>query len=134
MAMRKAATTMLLAAALGVAGCETYDDYGYRDDDRYGGYEYRGDDYERLGNDCPAFGGAGGDRLDPWLACTDEGRDLVRTLYDRDRDERLDADTADEANVWFRRYADQDRDLCLTDPEIRAALVTHARHRGLARR
>jgi hypothetical protein len=132
MAMRKAATLMLLAAALGVAGCETYDDYGDRGRDRYGGYDYVGSDYERLGNDCRAFRGAGGDMLDPWLACTDEGRDLVRTLFDRDG--RLDAGTADEANIWFRRYADRDRDLCLTDPEIRAALVTHARHRGLARR
>jgi hypothetical protein len=131
MAMRKAARGMLLAAALGVAGCETYDDYGHRDGGRYGGYDYVGSDYERLGNDC-GFGGPGGDVLDPWLACTDEGRDLVRTMFSRNV--RIDADTADEANIWFRRYADHDRDLCLTDPEIRAALVTHARHRGLARR
>ena len=131
--MRKAATLLLLAAAFGVAGCETYDDDGYRGrGDRYGGYDYVGSDYERLGNDCDAFGGEGGDMLDPWLACTHEGRDLVRALFDRDG--RIDSETADRANIWFRRYADHDRDLCLTDPEIRAALVTHARHRGLARR
>jgi hypothetical protein len=131
--MRKAAILVLLAAGFGVAGCQTYDDHGYRDG-RYGGYDYVGSDYERLGNDCGAFGGEGGEMLDPWLACTDEGRDLVRTLFARRRGGRVDADTADEANIWFRRYADHDRDLCLTDPEIRAALVTHARHRGLARR
>ena len=132
--MRKAATGLLLAAALGVTACETYDDYGHRGGGRYGGYDYVGSEYERLGNDCRAFQGEGGAMLDPWLACTDEGRDLVRTLFDRGRDGHMDADSADEANVWFRRYADHDRDLCLTDPEIRAALVTHARHRGLARR
>lgn len=130
--MRKAATIVLLTAAFGLAGCETNDGYGDRNGGRYGGYDYVGSDYERLGNDCDAFGGEGGDMLDPWLACTDEGRDLVRTLFDRDG--RIDAATADKANIWFRRYADHDRDLCLTDPEIRGALVTHARHRGLARR
>ena len=35
--------------------------------------------------------------------------------------------TADRANIWFRRYADTNRDLVLTDPEIRIALVTASR-------
>ena len=35
-------------------------------------------------------------------------------------------DTAHRANIWFRRYADQDRDMRITDPEIRTALVVAA--------
>ena len=126
--MRKAATILLLAAAFGAAGCQTYDDDGYGDrGGRYGGYDYVGSDYERLGNDCNAFGGPGGDMLDPWLACTGEGEDLVRALFGG-RDGRIDEATADRANIWFRRHADTDRDMRLTDPEIKAALVNHVRH------
>jgi hypothetical protein len=71
--------------------------------------------------------GAGGDLLDPWLACTREGQKLVRDRYDRDEDRVLTEATAEEANIWFRRYADQNRDMRLTDQEIKAALVTHVR-------
>jgi hypothetical protein len=35
-------------------------------------------------------------------------------------------DVAHRANIWFRRYADEDRDMRITDPEIRTALVQAA--------
>jgi hypothetical protein len=124
--MREAAIGALFLAALGVSACQTNDlgDGGHRD--RHGGYSYDGRDYHRLGNDCASFGGPGGDMLDPWLACTEEGENLVRIRYARDGG--LDEEDADEANVWFRRHADTNHDLCLTDGEIKAALVNAARH------
>jgi len=128
--MRKPAIAALFAAALIITGCETYDGYGRHRG--YGDYAYRGADYDRVGNDCRSFGGRGGDRLDPWLACTREGEDLVRRMFTRGRD-TIGEDQADRANTWFRRHADTDRDMCLTDPEIKAGLVNHARHAGLRR-
>lgn len=123
--MRVALVGTLFAAALGVAACETYyDDYGRP----YGGYDYVGRDYDRLGNDCGFFRGGGGHLLDPWLACTREGQELVGHRYDEDDDRSIGRDTADRANVWFRRHADTNRDLRLTDNEIRGALVNAARH------
>jgi hypothetical protein len=35
-------------------------------------------------------------------------------------------DVAHRANIWFRCYADRDRDMIVTDPEIRTALVAAA--------
>jgi hypothetical protein len=119
--MRTVAIATLMAASIGVAACATYDR-------GRGDYGYDGRSYQRLGNDCGSFGGPGGKRLDPWLACTEEGEDIVRSRYARSG--RLSGDEADEANVWFRRHADTNRDLRLTDPEIKAALVNAARHGG----
>jgi len=125
--MRFTSVAVLLAAALATVGCATrHHDYGYGDGDDY---RYAGSDYDRLGNDCGTFTGSGGDMLDPWLACTGEGEDLVRALFGG-RDGGIDEATADRANIWFRRHADTDRDMRLTDPEIKAALVKHVRHAG----
>ena len=125
--MRAAAIVTLFATAVGAAACATYyDDYG--SGRPYGDYRYAGGDYDRLGNDCGFFEGSGGTLLDPWLACTREGQELVRYRYDSDEDRRIGSDTADEANVWFRRHSDTDRDLRLTDAEIRAGLVNAERH------
>lgn len=125
--MRKAAIGILFAAALGTGACATYyDDYGRG----RGGYDYVGRDYDRPGNDCGFFRGSGGARLDPWLACTREGQGIVRRGFDRDGDRRIGAATAERANIWFRRHADTDRDLRLTDPEVRAALVNGERWGG----
>ena len=116
-----------LAATAALAAC-AYDDYGYgHDDDRYGDHRYAGGDYDRLGNDCRAFRGSGGHRLDPWLACTREGEQLVARHFDRGRRGRISAATADRANIWFRVHADTNRDRRLTDGEIKAALVNDAR-------
>jgi hypothetical protein len=128
-AMRTGFALCLFAAAAGVAACSTYYDDGRHN---YGRYAYDGRDYDRLGNGCGFFAGRGGELLDPWLACTREGQELVRYRFDGDRDRRVKARTADRANIWFRRHADTNRDLRLTDPEIRAALVNSSRH--LARR
>ena len=125
--MRAAAIMTLFAAALGAAACATYyDDYG--SGRSYGNYRYAGGDYDRLGNDCGFFQGSGGALLDPWLACTREGQELVRYRYDSDEDRRIGNDKADEANVWFRRHSDTNRDMRLTDAEIRAGLVNAARY------
>ena len=122
--MRAVSIGTLFAAALGIAACATYyDDYG----SNRGGYDYVGRDYQRIGNECGFFGGSGGRDLDPWLACTPEGQGIVRRGFDRDGDRRLGAKTADRANIWFRRHADTDRDMRLTDPEVRAALVNGER-------
>ena len=128
--MRMAAIGTLFAAALGMAACATYYDdrggYGHGD----GRYAYSGSDYDRLGNDCGFFGGSGGDRLDPWLACTEEGQSIVRRGFDKGQDRRVSARTAERANIWFRRHADTNRDMRLTDPEVRAALVNAERFAG----
>jgi hypothetical protein len=131
--MRHAAIAALLAASLGMSACQTYGNDGYRSQGRYGGYDYSGRDYDRLGNDCGFFRGSGGGLLDPWLACTREGQDLVRRMFDKGQNRRISRETADRANIWFRRHADHNRDMRLTDPEIKAALVNHARHVGLDR-
>ena len=124
--MRSATLILLFASATGVAACTTYDDYGGRSR-AYGDYAYDGSEYQRLGNGCGFFEGEGGSALDPWLACTDEGRQLVRDRYDDDQDRRVTLATADDANVSFRRHADTNRDMRLTDGEVKAALVNHVR-------
>ena len=124
--MRVAAIGALFTAALFTAACATYYDYGRS----HGGYDYVGGDYDRLGNDCEFFRGSGGAELDPWLACTSEGQGIVRRGFDRGHNRRISRDTADRANVWFRRHADTNRDMRLTDPEVRAALVNGERHGG----
>ena len=130
--MRSLAIGALFTAALTMAACANYyDEYGARGG--YGGYDYVGGDYQRIGNDCGFFRGKGGEALDPWLACTREGQDFVRGRFDTDEDRRIGRRGADRANIWFRRHADTNRDMRLTDPEIRAALVNAARHIGRRR-
>ena len=129
--MRGALAALMFSLAAGVAGCATYHDDGYAYGSRgYGRYDYVGRAYDRLGNDCGFFRGRGGHVLDPWLACTREGRDLIRYRFDEDQDRSIGRKTADRANIWFRRHADTNRDMRLTDNEIRGALVNSARHRG----
>ena len=108
--MRRAMLTLTAGAAC-LSACATYGDYGYHDDYYYGGADY-------------AWGGE--QALDPWLAETDEGREIVALRFDGARDPQA----AQEANIWFRRYADTDNDLRLTDAEIRLALVQASRDHG----
>ena len=64
--------------------------------------------------------------LDDWLKETPEGRAIV-TLGFRDAARgAVSEDVAHRANLWFRLYADQNRDMIITDPEIRTALVAAA--------
>lgn len=118
----------LAAAAAALGGCTTYDDY---DDYGGGGYRYEGDAYGRHGGG--PFRGPGARLLDPWLAETEEGWEIVRERV-RGRRGWISERQAERLNAWFRRYADTDRDLCLTDPEIRIALVTAAGGGRYARR
>lgn len=118
----------LAAAAIAVAGC-AHDPYGYGP---YGGYDYEGTQWSAP----PSVGdlaGPGVEILDPWLAGTSEGRAIVAAGFRGARIGFVDEDTAHRANVWFRRYADTDGDLCLTDPEIRVALAQAAPERLTAR-
>ena len=124
--MRRAAIGALLTAALGVAACETY--YGRDGAARYGDYSYFGHAYDRIGNDCGFFEGGGAALLDPWLACTPEGHQVVRHGFDAGQNRRISEETADRANIWFRRHADTNRDMRLTDPEVRIALANAGRY------
>jgi len=64
--------------------------------------------------------------LDPWLIGTAEGRAIVTLGFRDAADGFVSEDVAHRANIWFRRYADHDCDLRVTDPEIRTALVAAA--------
>ena len=126
----------LLLAVGGLSACAYHDDYAYRYGSGYGGYDapygdyrYDGDDYAYGDRDYDSLGGSGADIRDPWLALTPEGREIVAMGFDGDDDGRITEDTAYRANVWFRRYADTDDDLRLTDAEIRLALVQGALYR-----
>jgi hypothetical protein len=70
--------------------------------------------------------GPGASILDPWLALTAEGRAILAAGFDMPRDGFVPDDVAARANVWFRRYADHNRDMRLTDEEIRTALAHSA--------
>ena len=127
--MRARTIMGLLTLALGVSACAYYDDYGHAGG--YGGYRYDGDSYERGLGAGDGFGGRGGPILDPWLVETPEGRQVVLLGFDENGNGRISEETAHRANVWFRRYADSDRDMRLTDEEIRIALAQVAqRGRG----
>lgn len=64
--------------------------------------------------------------LDDWLKETPEGRAIVTLGFSDAAGGVISAETADRANIWFRRYADTDHDMTITDPEIRTALVAAA--------
>jgi len=114
---RRGLVALAAVAALG-ACAHSYPERGQAyDGERWAGPRtpYRGD-----------LRGPGLDILDPWLKETPEGRAIV-TLGFRDAAEGLvSEDVAHRANIWFRRYADGNRDMRITDPEIRTALVAAA--------
>jgi hypothetical protein len=113
-------------AALGAAAC-AYEDYGYGPP-VHGGYAYDGREW--AGARAPYEGpltGPGVDILDPWLAATPEGRRIVTTGFRDAARGFVSEEVAHRANIWFRRYADTNRDMKVTDPEIRTALVAAAR-------
>ena len=61
--------------------------------------------------------------LDDWLKETPEGRAVVTLGFSDAANGMVSEDVAHRANIWFRRYADTDRNMTLTDEEIRTALV-----------
>jgi hypothetical protein len=126
MAMRKRAFIALLTAgvALTIGAC-AYDDYHYGRGS--GGYAYEGDNWR--GERQPYEGelsGPGVAILDPWLLETREGRAIVTLGWNDAGEGVISEEVAHRANIWFRRYADFDRDMKITDPEIRNALVSAA--------
>lgn len=111
---------VMAAAALSVGACAT--DYSDR-----GGYSYAGGEWN--GERVPFDGdleGPGVEILDDWLKETREGRTIVTLGFRDAADGVVSEEVAHRANIWFRRYADQDRDMRITDPEIRTALVAAA--------
>ena len=131
--MRRPAIIALLAVAIGVSACAYYDDYGSGNGppgrSPYGDYVYQGSAYDRAGWDeaTMRLEGPGAQMLDPWLALTSEGRDILAKGFTTGPEGFVSEETAERANAWFRRYADQDRDMRLTDEEIRIALAHSAR-------
>lgn len=116
---------LVAAAASTLAACATYGPGGYGGG--YGDYRYDGTAWTSRHGATP-LRGPGARLLDPWLAETEEGRAIVRSGWRGARRGRIGRETAHRANVWFRRHADRDGDLCLTDEEIRAALAWGALH------
>lgn len=137
--LRICAATMGAAALTGGCAHDGYHDRGYG----YGGHGYYANDYRR-GNGYHGrhryadrlpnpFRGRGADKLDPWLSGTREGQQFVIDHYALGSNGEIGNAEAESANVFFRRWADTDRDYRLTDAEIRTALV-HTRNRyGLRR-
>jgi len=117
--MRTIMFLTLSAAALATGGCAA-------DMERaYAGAAWAGERPE-----VDELDGPGVAILDPWLAQTREGVTVV-TLGFRDAAEGdVSEDVAHRANIWFRRYADSNRDMRITDEEIRVALVTAAGRYG----
>lgn len=131
--MRRRALLTLLPLA-GLSACSWgYDGsygYGYGYAPSESAYSYRGREWsEPPATRRPyegALTGPGLAILDDWLKETPEGRAIV-TLGFRDAGGgAISEDVAHRANIWFRRYADHDRDMILTDVEIRTALVAAA--------
>lgn len=122
--MRRCALVMTLATCA-LSGCMS-GDYRNGGPERayaYDGREWAGEPRRPYEGELH---GPGVEILDDWLKETREGQAIV-TLGFRDAGEGLvSEDVAHRANVWFRRYADQDRDMTITDPEIRTALVAAA--------
>jgi hypothetical protein len=144
-------TLALAAAAIALSACTTYGESRYApegppaiaaiedeepgyapdapppaeeagDEDRYGDYSYQGDEYERLGGHGD-FRGPGAEVLDPWLAETREGWFIVTRGFRDGAEGYVSDEVAVRANTWFRRFADANRDMRLTDEEIRRALA-----------
>lgn len=107
----------LLAALAALGGCAHSPDQG---DYAYEGREWGGPRAPYGGE----LRGPGLDTLDPWLRETAEGRAVVTLGFQEAAEGFVSEDVAHRANIWFRRYADENCDMKVTDPEIRTALVT----------
>ena len=125
--MRRAILATLTAgAALGLAAC-AHDDFhdapGYA---AYGPYAYAGRAWAERRPHQGDLRGSGVAMLDPWLRETAEGRAIVTLGFHAAAEGFVSEAIADRANIWFRHYADSNRDMRITDPEIRTALVAAA--------
>ena len=123
-------TALALLALLAASACTTYPGrYGYND--RYYDYAYdrqphHGGRYAYDGDEWGSDWRDDLDRLDPWLEETEEGREIVRRQLGR----RGSGVTPRDLNISFRVAADANRDMRLTDGEIRLALVRWANYGG----
>jgi hypothetical protein len=129
--MRGPIIAALFTAAVGVSACAVYDDfaygraYGYHGH-RYGDYRYQAATI-RAGAALPTRSRAAA------LPCSTRGwprrakaRRSSAPASTTAAPGHLGAQSAHRANAWFRRLADQDGDLRLTDQEIRTALLRAA--------
>ncbi len=119
---------LVAVAAMAATAC-AHDPYGYGSygafdtghyDAQYSGGAWSGPRVPYAGS---GLEGPGVAVLDPWLLETAEGQTIIRAGFRGAQTGFIDEDTAHRINIWFRRYADSNRDLQLTDPEIRLALV-----------
>lgn len=118
-------TILLMLAGAATSGACAWDDFNYGPPG-HGGYDYAGDAWRDRQPYEGELRGPGVDTLDPWLLETPEGRAIVTLGFREAGEGFVSEDTAHRANIWFRRYADHDRDMRITDPEIRTALVSAA--------
>lgn len=111
--MRRIALSLICLAA--VSACSSHR-YGY---DGYGpaGYGYDGGEWSGRGLDDLY-------RPDPWLQDTREGQ----AILDRHLGRGGHPEEIRDLNIRFRRFADTNGDMRLTDREIRLALVRCAVH------
>ena len=134
--MRRAILSLAtILTGLGLSACAYDDHYGGGSGRSYGDYSYAGQDW-RGRHPGPYRGelrGPGVEILDPWLLETPEGRAIVTVGFRDAVRGRISEAVAERANIWFRQYADQDRDMRITDPEIRLALI-YASREHLGRR
>jgi len=124
--MLRRSCCLILLASFAAGGCayDTYPAYGWHQ----GGYSYAGQAYAGPPR-MPYAGdltGPGVETLDEWLRGTREGRAIVTLGFGEAGGGFVSEDVANRANIWFRRYADSNRDMVITDPEIRTALVAAA--------
>ena len=122
----------LAAGAALTAGACAYDDYQYARGPHPGAHAYAGSEWRAPREPYRGeLSGPGVAILDNWLKETREGRAIVTLGFSDAAQGVVSEDVAHRANVWFRRYADRDGDMRITDPEIRTALVAAAgRHVG----
>jgi len=127
--MRQRLLLILLTSLAGVAAAAcSYDPYHGRPESHDAGrYAYSGGEWAGRRDAYQGdLHGPGLAILDPWLIETREGRAIVTLGFRDARRGFVGEDVAHRANIWFRRYADTDRDMRITDPEIRSALVAGA--------
>jgi len=128
-------TFLTILGLVGLSACAVgYDDYYAPPGHAYAagpGPAYHGRQWaERQPMRAPFEGelsGPGLAQLDDWLKDTPEGRAIVTLGFTDAAGGVISEATADRANIWFRRYADTNRDMTVTDPEIRTALVSASR-------
>jgi len=113
---KRAITLLTVLGGFVLSGCATTGRHGYS------GHEWN-EPRQPYGGELTGPGVA---LLDPWLLDTAEGRAVVTLGFSEAANGFVSEDVANRANIWFRRYADENCDMQITDPEIRTALVTAA--------